>query len=200
MPFYFLAMKATNEAARKFQHKVAYEIMPSIRKHGYYSLNATPVPAAKPAKVKNPNRVAGQLTPAGVYISLMRNKTFKFAVVKVGQSNDVEERLSQVAAHYGLTVDKIYKTALLPRKVALAVERACKRILSPFKLEGEFFSVDYETALGVITALEKLFVDLSKIYNFERDDKVLKIAERILVESVNLITDKKINLIAGKKK
>lgn len=35
--FYRLAMKAKNEAAEKFQAKVADEIIPSIRKHGIYA-------------------------------------------------------------------------------------------------------------------------------------------------------------------
>lgn len=35
--FYRLAMKASNEAAKVFQAKVADEILPSIRKHGFYA-------------------------------------------------------------------------------------------------------------------------------------------------------------------
>ena len=35
--FYVLGMKASNEIARAFQHKVAFEILPAIRKHGFYA-------------------------------------------------------------------------------------------------------------------------------------------------------------------
>lgn len=35
--FYSLAMKGTSEAAKAFQHKIAWEVIPSIRKRGYYS-------------------------------------------------------------------------------------------------------------------------------------------------------------------
>ena len=35
--FYMLAMKASNEAAKKFQRWIAYVVIPSIRKHGYYA-------------------------------------------------------------------------------------------------------------------------------------------------------------------
>lgn len=38
--FYRLAMKAKNEAAEAFQAKVADEIIPSIRKHGMYAVDA----------------------------------------------------------------------------------------------------------------------------------------------------------------
>jgi len=34
--FYMLAMKADNDTARVFQKTVAYDILPSIRKHGAY--------------------------------------------------------------------------------------------------------------------------------------------------------------------
>lgn len=43
--FYRLCMKAKNEAAEKFQAKVADEIIPSIRKTGSYSVNQQPVHA-----------------------------------------------------------------------------------------------------------------------------------------------------------
>ena len=42
--FYMLAMKANNEAAKKFQRWIAYEVAPKIRKHGVYM---TPAAAEK---------------------------------------------------------------------------------------------------------------------------------------------------------
>lgn len=39
--FYRLAMKAKNEAAEKFQAKIADEVIPSIRKHGMYATEVT---------------------------------------------------------------------------------------------------------------------------------------------------------------
>lgn len=41
--FYRLAMKARNEVAEKFQAKVADEILPAIRKHGFYSTQSSNV-------------------------------------------------------------------------------------------------------------------------------------------------------------
>lgn len=37
--FYLLCMKAENETARTFQHTVAYEVLPAIRKHGMYAVD-----------------------------------------------------------------------------------------------------------------------------------------------------------------
>ena len=37
--FYLLSMKAENEAAKKFQHTIAYDVLPTLRKTGTYSIN-----------------------------------------------------------------------------------------------------------------------------------------------------------------
>lgn len=37
--FYLLAMKAENETARAFQHTIAYEVLPAIRRHGLYAVD-----------------------------------------------------------------------------------------------------------------------------------------------------------------
>ena len=52
--FYRLAMKASNAAAKKFQVKVADEILPTIRKHGLYM-----TPAAAEKILYNPDFIIG---------------------------------------------------------------------------------------------------------------------------------------------
>ena len=37
--FYLLAMKADNETARAFQHTIAYDVLPAIRRHGLYAVD-----------------------------------------------------------------------------------------------------------------------------------------------------------------
>lgn len=37
--FYLLSMKAENEAAKKFQHTIAYDVLPTLRKTGTYSIS-----------------------------------------------------------------------------------------------------------------------------------------------------------------
>lgn len=39
--FYLLSMKAENETAQRFQHTIAYDVLPSIRKHGLYATENT---------------------------------------------------------------------------------------------------------------------------------------------------------------
>ena len=172
--FYLLAMKANNVAARTFQWKVATEIMPSIRKTGSYSVVA---PAAKSKPAKNPNRVAGQKSPARVYVFKLIDGTV--LIVKIGQSKDVDARKVAIERKTKLTVEKIYKTSLLPRNVARVIERASHKFFSPFRLNGEFFSADYDTACRFIDALEEVTTKLSQISYFECAEKLLQIANRL---------------------
>lgn len=50
--FYRLAMKAKNEAAEKFQAKIADEVIPSIRRHGAYM-----TPETLQAAILNPDTI-----------------------------------------------------------------------------------------------------------------------------------------------
>lgn len=52
--FYRLAMKAKNETAEKFQAKVADEILPTIRKHGFYA-----TPQKTEELLNNPDLIIG---------------------------------------------------------------------------------------------------------------------------------------------
>ena len=190
---YKLILRSKLPAAEEFSDWICEEVLPAIRKYGYYSLVPETAPAPVVTKAaKNPKRVIGQTKPACCYIALMVNETKTFAVVKVGQSYEVEVRLSKIAQKYKLRVDKHYKTLLLPRKISLAVERACKELLAPFKVEGEFFAVDYDTAYKIITTVEGLIADLSKRDTFE-DDNALESAESLRLESSNLIADKNLS-------
>lgn len=59
---YMLAMKANNETAKKFQRWIAYEVVPSIRKHGVYM-----TPAAAEQIINDPDfiiRLAQQVKDA----------------------------------------------------------------------------------------------------------------------------------------
>lgn len=55
--FYMLAMKASNEAARKFQRWIAYEVIPNIRKHGVHM-----TPAAIEKVLSDPDFIIGLAT------------------------------------------------------------------------------------------------------------------------------------------
>ena len=176
-----LYIRGCKKEALEFQRWVYHEVLPSIRKHGYYSV--APV-VAKPTKTKNPKRVAGQFTPASVYVAHMKDN---FNVVKIGHSHAPEGRLPQIK---GLNRKDFYKTVLLPRKVARLFEQVCYEIFAPYALGNELFGIEYDEACRIIRALEKFADSLSRACNFEHDDKALTIAKNLLVEAANTIADK----------
>ncbi len=147
---YHLIFASRKPEAKEFQRWIYHEVLPAIRKYGYYSL----VTENKPVVRKpNPKRRAAQLADACVYIAKMSNET-----VKIGNCHDTEDRKSRLQSEYKLTVEEIHKTFLMPRKLARAVEKACHKILSPFKTNWEFFNVDYKTACRILDALEALII------------------------------------------
>lgn len=138
--FYILAMKASNEAAKNFQRKVATEIMPSIRKYGYYSLTKETAPAAKPA-AKEPDL-------ARVYLLRLSDGTV--LIVKIGHSKNIRARVAKIKRETGLSVVDMYFTPEMPRKDARLIEWAAQEKLSSRRMKGEFFSVDFDEARNVV--------------------------------------------------
>lgn len=163
----------------------------------YFNLNAPLVaPAAKSKPAKNPNRVAGQKSPARVYVFKLIDGTV--LIVKIGQSKDVDARKVAIERKTKLTVEKIYKTSLLPRNVARVIERASHKFFSPFRLNGEFFSADYDTACRFIDALEEVTTKLPQISYFECAEKLLQIADRLETFSGNKIIEKSLLIKSAK--
>lgn len=63
--FYLLGMKANNEVAREFQRKVAFEILPQIRKTGFYKAVGAQLPAiVKQLALSDKNYIRESLVPA----------------------------------------------------------------------------------------------------------------------------------------
>ena len=132
-----------------------------------------------------------------VYIFFMSNGT-----IKIINSGDLKGHMLDIKEQYGLTVEKFYQTVVMPRKVARAIEKACHEIFFSFRVEGEFFCVDFETACRVLEALEKLVASLPLVSDYERGQKLLEAAKMIdnnserqtvLITATNLITGKNLD-------
>ena len=164
----------------------------------YFSQNA-PKTLVAPAAAKplpNPNRRAGQLSDACVYVFGMSNGTVQ--IVKIGQSKDVNKRKASIERKTKQTVEKIYYTPLMPRRIARLIEQACHEIFSSSKLGEEIFSVKFEEACKVINSFVKVVACL-QVTDYERGDKLLAIAgmisdsserQQALISSVKLIAGK----------
>ena len=112
----------------------------------YFSRNTSEVLIApdsgKKAKhIPNPNRRAGQLSDARVYVFQLSGG--EIIIVKIGQSKDVDARKVSIERKTKKTVEKMYYTPLMPRRIARLIEQACHEIFSSSKLDGEFFSVEF---------------------------------------------------------
>ena len=111
---------------------------------------------------------------ACVYAMLMSNGT-----VKIGHSVNVNKSRSNIQSKYKLTVEKIYSSTPIPRKIARSIEKAWHNFYSPCKVEGEFFSAKFEEVCRLIDTFVKHDEGLPLVTDVERADKILKIAEKI---------------------
>ncbi len=192
---YRLIFSSRKKEALAFQRWVYHEVLPSINKTGSYSM----VKKIKPAP--NPNRRAGQLSDARVYVFQMSDGSI--IIVKIGQSKNVDNRKAEVERDTKKTVTNVYYTPLLPRKVARLIEKACHEIFSSSKLGGEFFSVEYEEACKVIDSFVNVVACL-QVSDVERGEKLLAIVKEIKTLSENKTEERAIlissaKLIAGRK-
>ena len=195
---YKLILRSKLPAAEEFSDWVCGEVLPSIRKYGYYSLvepKNAPV-ADKPVHVPNPNRVAGQHKNACLYVSAVNNGTVKF-----GQSCNVKARKANIQSVHKVKLGEPHTTSDFPRKVACLAEQACKDIFAPYRVEGEFFRVDNDLACRVVDALDKLITALPSALETECANKILELVKivsdtpegkALLLQSVNIIVDKKL--------
>ena len=141
--FYRLAMKANNAAAKVFQAKVADEILPSIRKYGFYSLLDDAPPATTDQNEELITRLQNQFACpctdlAVVYALLMSN-----LAVKLGLTKDLTDRIKQIQAETGLKVLLFASTPFMPRDDAAALEVELKDKFSACSLGGEFFDCKF---------------------------------------------------------
>ena len=58
--FYLLSMKAENEAAKKFQHTIAYDVLPALRKTGTYSVSQSQEPLSIETQIDLLLKIASQ--------------------------------------------------------------------------------------------------------------------------------------------
>ena len=165
---YKLVLRSKLPAAEEFSDWVCEEVLPSIRKYGYYSLVQPAPVVAKPVRVPNPNRVAAQLADASIYVIRVGDE-----YVKIGNSKNVEERKASLKSWRGLPFGEDYKTVRFPRTIARKIESACQKMFSQYHVEGEIFHVNYETACLSLKVLEQLVETLPLVSNPKFGDKKL---------------------------
>ncbi len=186
--FYRLAMKASNAAAQKFQAKVADEILPELRKKGYYSVNNEPT--EEPKKKRKPRSEY-----ASVYGMKMSNN-----LVKIGHSDDVEGRIPEVERESGWQVKDEYHTPRMERPRAIKEEFRLHKKYSHVKVQGEYFNAPFDDVKGDIDEITLTLEEEIVIGVSDNDKKLLvemchinsPLQEKLIKETANLLFGEKI--------
>ena len=175
---YRLIFASRKKEAREFQRWVYHEVLPSIRKTALYSIEQIVEQFLKSATSALPVQLC-------VYVLEMNNVT-----VKIGITSNFFKRKRNIETGSGLTVVRYFNTHYLNEKYARLIESLCHGIFSPYKLEGEFFSVDFEEACKAIDSFVKMVSVPAIGSEFERGRKIFKLTKKNIVERTNLIADK----------
>ena len=141
---YALILSSKLEKAREFKHWVTFEVLPSIRKTGSYSLFAPAADKTAPAAIR-PEAIYL------VYVLLLSN-----GKVKIGITKRFCERISEIKRETGLPIADIYFTPLMSFDDARKVEKCCKEIFFTRRVKGEIFSVDFERACAAVERFVEL--------------------------------------------
>ena len=104
------------------------------------SLVAAPAPAVKTAEKK----------PDLARVYLLRLSDGTVLIVKIGHSKNIRSRVAKIKRKTGLNVVDMYFTPYMLRENARLVEWATQEKFSTRRIEGEFFSVDFDEARKVI--------------------------------------------------
>ncbi|MBR7025558.1 MAG: GIY-YIG nuclease family protein [Selenomonadaceae bacterium] len=176
--FYRLIFSSRKKEAREFQRWVYHEVLPSIRKTALYSIEQIVEQFLKSATSALPVQMC-------VYALEMNNVT-----VKIGITSNFFKRKRNIETGSGLTVVRYFNTHYLNEKYACLIESLCHGIFSPYKLEGEFFSVKFEEVCAAIDSFVKMVSVPAIASEFERGRKIFKVAKKIAAQSSKMLADK----------
>ena len=135
---YKLVMRSKLPKAEEFSDWACGEVLPSVRKYGYYSVKPTVNAERIDARVKKQLTTLTKSEFAVVYILFLSNLT-----VKIGYTTDLTQRIKQLQSETGLTVLNFKTTAYMTVDEARALEAELKDKYAADKIEGEYYETRF---------------------------------------------------------
>ena len=168
---YKLIMRSKLPKAEEFSDWACGEVLPSIRKYGFYCEKP---PVAEPVK-----KVRKPLPEyAVVYAARLSNN-----LVKVGLTTDFNRRIKEVRKETGQDVEAIVTTGNQPLGDARKLESTVKAKFFDKNRGGELYDVPFEQVKTAILAEDKVnkFLALAdRLQNPDQKDKLLLHAANLL--------------------
>ena len=179
---YKLVMRSKMPKAEEFSDWACGEVLPSIRKYGFYSekppVETSLFPDEEPVTAKKKRRPLPEF--AVVYSSLLDN-----ALVKIGLTCDFNRRIKEVRKETGQDVEDVFTTDFMPLDDARKLESTVKAKFHDKNKGGELYDAPFEqvkTAIRDATndAFDKLIALAEKVNSPDEKDK-------LLIRAANLI-------------
>ena len=163
---YRLIFSSRKKEALEFQRWVYHEVLPSIHKTCLYSIEQIVEQFLKSATSALPVQMC-------VYVLEMNNVN-----VKIGITSNFFKRKRSIETGSGLKVIRYFNTHYINEKYARLIESLCHEIFSSSKLNGEFFSVEFDEACKVVEYFAKLVAAAPIVSDLKRGGKILKLVDR----------------------
>lgn len=146
---YHLNFMSRKPNAKKFQHWVYHEVLPSIRKLGIYTTQEIINKIFESAKFAEKFQ-----NLKCVYAFEMNNDT-----LKIGYTQNVRQRMNTIISSSGLDIVNFYHTDFIDSEIAYLIEQTCHANFDSCRVRGEFFCVSFEEAC---LELDKIFKEFYK--------------------------------------
>ena len=179
---YLLAMKANNDTAKAFQLKIATEILPSIRKYGYYiseqAMQGSLFPDEEPVK-----KIARRPVPELAFVYGLKLSN---GLTKIGVAKDLTARMKDLQKETKADVIDWVVSALMTRDEALLLERALKAKFFDYIVSGEFFNVPFEAVKAAISS--NFNPNVNKLLEIAREMEPSPEKNSLLIQAAALIS------------
>ena len=167
---YRLIMASRKPAAKKFQRKVYHEILPSIRKYGYYSVNGE----------ESVKKTLKPLVPVAVVYAVL----FANMLVKIGITSDFYRRLKELRKETHQDIIAFVTTPFKTLDDARLLELTLKAKFFDKLVKGEFFNVDFEIVKAALVAPDD---KVNKLLAIAREMESSPEKNQLLLQAANLI-------------
>ena len=166
--------------AKEFKRWVTYEVLPSIRKTGSYSIKGemSLFPDEEPITEKKTARRRPVPELAFVYVVEFANGWSKIGVAK-----DLTARMKDLQKETKQEIVRWAASPLMTREDALLLERALKAKFFDRIIVGEFFSAPFEEIKDTLqtSPAERLIALAEKVTDAEMKDKLFAQAAALLI-------------------
>ncbi len=149
---YDVILDSRKPQAKKFRKWITSEVIPAIRRAGFYTISQIVNQLVKSAKE---TKFLPDLKC--VYAFEMSNDT-----VKIGYTKNIRQRMQTISSGSGLEILNGYATEFVDSEIAYQIEQACHETFDAYRVKGEFFRISFKEACAELNKYAEIISEINK--------------------------------------